>query len=239
MHQIQPEYGDEQADAGRDCRNLSPETKFRLKRGQRNVIFPCSTDHEQNWQPYPVDPYPERFSIGHTVEDGGCFLSDSDLQSIRGASILAYHFRVSRWIRQLRVPKPAIRLHTGNADADGDFLFFSDIRPGQLFFDKCSQNLNALTVGRFGGLGTGGVEFTDQLATLWLEERMVKKRQHTIISKMQVAISCQEERYRLALGERRQARQNASTPVPPNDRVIGATMGVIARWMGFRRVLRT
>ena len=20
-------------------------------------IFPCSTDHEQDWQPYPVDPY--------------------------------------------------------------------------------------------------------------------------------------------------------------------------------------
>ena len=25
--------------------------------GQGNIIFPCSGDHEQDWQPYPVDPY--------------------------------------------------------------------------------------------------------------------------------------------------------------------------------------
>ena len=43
-HQIQPEYGDEQADA-------------RHARGQGNIHFPCSADHEQDWQPYPVDPY--------------------------------------------------------------------------------------------------------------------------------------------------------------------------------------
>ena len=22
-----------------------------------NIHFPCSADHEQDWQPYPVDPY--------------------------------------------------------------------------------------------------------------------------------------------------------------------------------------
>ena len=26
-------------------------------RGQGNVHFPCSADHEQDWQPYPFDPY--------------------------------------------------------------------------------------------------------------------------------------------------------------------------------------
>ena len=26
-------------------------------RGQGNVHLPCSADHEQDWQPYPVDPY--------------------------------------------------------------------------------------------------------------------------------------------------------------------------------------
>ena len=30
---------------------------LRHARGQGNVIFPCSADHEQDWQPYPVDPY--------------------------------------------------------------------------------------------------------------------------------------------------------------------------------------
>ena len=26
-------------------------------RGQGNIHFPCSADHEQDWQPYPVDSY--------------------------------------------------------------------------------------------------------------------------------------------------------------------------------------
>ena len=29
----------------------------RRVRGQGNISFPCSADHEQDWQPYPVDPY--------------------------------------------------------------------------------------------------------------------------------------------------------------------------------------
>ena len=38
-HQIQPEYGDEQADSGRDCRTPSPETKFSGANGDRQKIF--------------------------------------------------------------------------------------------------------------------------------------------------------------------------------------------------------
>ena len=30
---------------------------FRRERGQGNVNFPCSADHEQDWQPHPVYPY--------------------------------------------------------------------------------------------------------------------------------------------------------------------------------------
>ena len=62
MHQVQPEYGDEQADAGRDCRARlfsRDQQILRRERGQgNNINFPCSADHdEQDWQPYPVDPY--------------------------------------------------------------------------------------------------------------------------------------------------------------------------------------
>ena len=60
-HQIQPEHGDEQADAGRDCRTrLASETKLSGANGDReDFIFPAQrADHEQDWQPYPVDPYP-------------------------------------------------------------------------------------------------------------------------------------------------------------------------------------
>ena len=30
---------------------------LRHARGQGNVHFPCSANSEQDWQPYPVDPY--------------------------------------------------------------------------------------------------------------------------------------------------------------------------------------
>ena len=56
-HQIQPEYGDKQADAGRSCQTRLARPNFRRERGQGNINFPCSADHVQDWQPYPVDPY--------------------------------------------------------------------------------------------------------------------------------------------------------------------------------------
>ena len=37
---------------------VSRDQRFRRERGQGNTHFPCSADHEQDWQPYPVDPYP-------------------------------------------------------------------------------------------------------------------------------------------------------------------------------------
>ena len=37
---------------------VSRDQTLRRERGQGNIHFPCSADHEQDWQPYPVDPYP-------------------------------------------------------------------------------------------------------------------------------------------------------------------------------------
>ena len=37
--------------------SVSRDQIFRREWGQGNVHFPCSADHEQDWQPYPVDPY--------------------------------------------------------------------------------------------------------------------------------------------------------------------------------------
>ena len=56
-HQIQPEYGDEQADAGRDSRTRLARPNSQARTGTGEYYFPCSADHEQDWQPYPVDPY--------------------------------------------------------------------------------------------------------------------------------------------------------------------------------------
>ena len=36
---------------------VSRDQTLRHVRGQGNIHFPCSADHEQDWQPYPVDPY--------------------------------------------------------------------------------------------------------------------------------------------------------------------------------------
>ena len=57
-HQIQPEYEDEQTDAGRDYRTrlATPNSQTRTWT-QVNINFPCSADHEQDWQPNRVDPY--------------------------------------------------------------------------------------------------------------------------------------------------------------------------------------
>ena len=54
---IQSEYGDEQADAGRDYRIRLARPNLRCEKGQENIIFSCLADHEQHWQPYPVDPF--------------------------------------------------------------------------------------------------------------------------------------------------------------------------------------
>ena len=36
---------------------VSRDNILRRVRGQGNIRFPCSADHEQDWQPYPVAPY--------------------------------------------------------------------------------------------------------------------------------------------------------------------------------------
>ena len=36
---------------------VSRDQILRHVRGQENIHFPRSADHEQDWQPYPVDPY--------------------------------------------------------------------------------------------------------------------------------------------------------------------------------------
>ena len=47
--QIQPEYGDEQPDAGWEtAKPVSRDQIFRREQGQENVNFPCSADHEQD-----------------------------------------------------------------------------------------------------------------------------------------------------------------------------------------------
>ena len=50
---------------------VSRDQILRHVRGHGNIIFPCSADHEQDWQPYPVDPN-SVISDDHTYIDTSC-----------------------------------------------------------------------------------------------------------------------------------------------------------------------
>ena len=91
-HQIQLEYIDEQADAGRNCRTRLARQNFRRERGQGNVNFPCSADHEQDWQPYPVDLY-SCYMCDHTIKT--CKSSGPTSFSVLGVLIVGWRLCVS------------------------------------------------------------------------------------------------------------------------------------------------
>ena len=37
---------------------------------EKKIIIPCLADHEQDWQPYPIDPYSAE-SAHHYIPSGG------------------------------------------------------------------------------------------------------------------------------------------------------------------------
>ena len=45
---------------------VSRDQILRYVRGQGNIHFPCLADHEQDRQPYPVDPYSAIMCDDHT-----------------------------------------------------------------------------------------------------------------------------------------------------------------------------
>ena len=45
---------------------VSRDQILRRGRGQGNIHFPYSADHEQDWQPYAVDPY-SCYMCDHTI----------------------------------------------------------------------------------------------------------------------------------------------------------------------------
>ena len=42
---------------------VSRDQILRRERRQGNIYFPCSADQEQDWQPYPVDPYSTKSDV--------------------------------------------------------------------------------------------------------------------------------------------------------------------------------
>ena len=52
-----------------------PNSQARTRTG--NINFPCSADHEQDWQPYPVDPY-------------SCYMCDHNVGEKRTVNLYTY-----------------------------------------------------------------------------------------------------------------------------------------------------
>ena len=50
---------------------VSRDQILRRERGQGNIAFTCSANREQNWQPYPVDPY-SCYMCDHTYMTTEC-----------------------------------------------------------------------------------------------------------------------------------------------------------------------
>ena len=64
---------------------VSRDQILRHVRGQGNIHFPCSADHEQDWQPYPIDRYSAICDDIHT-----CRVSLHDLaHAVSGPTISA------------------------------------------------------------------------------------------------------------------------------------------------------
>ena len=54
----------------------SRETKFSGANGDREIYFSCSTDHEQDWQLYLVDPYSAENADRTCIQYNGVSLPD-------------------------------------------------------------------------------------------------------------------------------------------------------------------
>ena len=67
-HQIQPKFVEmSRLTRGGTAEPVSRDQIFRHERGQGKIHFPCSADHEQDWQPYPVDRY-SCYMCYHTLD---------------------------------------------------------------------------------------------------------------------------------------------------------------------------
>ena len=79
------------------------------QRGQGNIDFPCSADHEQDWQPYPVDPY-FCYTCDHTVLLG----------RVDPRSVLVEHTHTQAGTGTETGVETRGRTQNGNGDGSGD-----------------------------------------------------------------------------------------------------------------------
>ena len=79
--------------------SVSRDQILRHAPGQGNINFPCSADHVQDWQPYPVDPY-------STICDDHTYIHTPSGQSRVYRVTIAYRWRSLPRVRRHRASKP-------------------------------------------------------------------------------------------------------------------------------------
>ena len=86
---------------------VSRDQILRHARGQGNIHFPCSADHEQDWQPYPVDPY-SAICDDHTYCRESAFTGPVNLKVVpvtMGAAVAGHHGPINM---RLSFPHPLL-----------------------------------------------------------------------------------------------------------------------------------
>ena len=103
---------------------VSRDQSFRRERGQGKFHFPFPADHEQDWQPYPVDPY-SCYMCDHTYT----YLPLRRQQSI-------YSTKFSCW-REFKFPYIELLYCKACVNSEGKTTLFavSDKRKGIYFLN--------------------------------------------------------------------------------------------------------
>ena len=119
--QIQPEYEMSKLTRDGTAEPVSRDQILRHARGQGNIHFPCSADHEQDWQPYPVDPY-SAICDDHTYHTDMMFMIRHLQELARKNSVLCILYRPYQSVR-LRLSNPSL-------DSTGPFWRATEYDPG-------------------------------------------------------------------------------------------------------------
>ena len=82
---------------------------LRHARGQGSIHFPCSADHEQDWQPYPVDPY------SAICDDHTYIYIHTSMTSLQGTVLYCTLLIKLNWRQQCKV---VFRVGTQNTNCD-------------------------------------------------------------------------------------------------------------------------
>ena len=118
---------------------------LRRERRQGNIDFPCSADHEQDWRPYPVDPY-SYYMCDHTYIHHGDspLLRPTGIQiatkSLPGAPEHVGNFSSSRrclWVRTT-VSTVSNAARSSEYELQATEMTVSDVLP---IYDDSHQNV--------------------------------------------------------------------------------------------------